>query len=107
MFKDRHMVDDITSRKPQLPPRGIFERPKGSGIWWVHYFDQYGRRHREKVGPKKLAVDVYRKRKTAVREGRFFPEDIRRREVPLAAMIDDYLHRIEGNLRAIREYRRQ
>jgi hypothetical protein len=54
-------------------PRGIFERPKGSDIWWVRYHDQTGLEHREKVGPKKLALDVYAKRKTEVREGTIFP----------------------------------
>ena len=32
--------------------RGIFERPRGSGIWWVCYFDENGRKHREKIGSK-------------------------------------------------------
>ena len=30
--------------------RGIFERPKGSGVWWICYFDQFGMKHRDKVG---------------------------------------------------------
>jgi len=86
--------------------RGIFERPTGSGIWWVCYFDQYGRRHREKVGPKKLAVDVYQKRKNDVREARFFPDQIRRREITLSDMIDDYLERTRGKLRWFSHYKR-
>src|SRR6266852_9352059 len=57
--------------------RGTFERPKGSGIWWVRYADGHGRLHREKVGPKALARKVYEKRKTEIREGRFFPQEIR------------------------------
>ena len=32
--------------------RGIFERPRGSGVWWVRYTDQYRKEHREKVGHK-------------------------------------------------------
>jgi hypothetical protein len=32
--------------------RGNFERPEGSGVWWVPYYDQYGRRLREKLGFK-------------------------------------------------------
>ena len=35
--------------------RGLFEHPVGSGVWWVCYFDAFGRRHRERVGPKGLA----------------------------------------------------
>jgi len=86
--------------------RGIFEHAKGSGIWWVCYFDERGKRHREKVGPKSLATDVYTKRKNEVRERRFFPESIRRREVPLAAVIDDYLERNRGKLRWMDHYER-
>lgn len=52
--------------------RGVFERPKGSRVWWIRYCDQYGQLHREKVGPKGLAKEVYSKRKTAIREGKFF-----------------------------------
>ncbi|MFX0198538.1 MAG: hypothetical protein ACFFCW_20655, partial [Candidatus Hodarchaeota archaeon] len=72
--------------------RGIFERPKGSGIWWVRYCDQYGRLHREKVGPKGLAKTVYQKRKTEVREGKFFPEKAKRkREMLFKDMVRLYL----------------
>ena len=63
--------------------RGTFERPKSSGIWWVRYCDQYGRLHREKVGPKGLAKEVYQKRKTAIREGKFFPEQVGQQRVIL------------------------
>jgi integrase len=77
--------------KKRKKPRGIFERPKGSGVWWIRYHDQNGQEHREKAGTKKLALDVYAKRKTQVREGIFFPELIRRREVRLADVIDQYV----------------
>jgi hypothetical protein len=86
--------------------RGIFERPKGSGVWWVRYHDQHGREHREKVGPKGLAQDVYRKRKNEIREGRFFPERIRRRDPLLREFIEDYLARVKGLLRSYRDQAR-
>ena len=86
--------------------RGIFEKEPGSGVWWVRYTDANGQLHREKVGPKNLAKEVYRKRKTQIREGRFFPEQIRRKETALAAAIDDYLHRKEHQLRHFYHYRR-
>ena len=93
-------------RKRSRRTRGVFERPEGSGVWWICYFDERGKRHREKVGPKSLAIDVYTKRKNEVRERRFFPQDIRRREVPLATMIDEYLDRNRGTLRWIDHYER-
>ncbi len=29
--------------------RGVFEKVKGSGVWWICYFDSDGRRRREKA----------------------------------------------------------
>ena len=88
-------------------PRGVFERPAGSGVWWVRYHDEHGREHREKVGPRRLAGEVYRKRKTEVAERRFFPERIGRRDLLLkdavAAFLRDY---VEGRLRNATHYAR-
>src|SRR6202022_4765169 len=69
--------------------RGVYERDKGSGVWWICWFDLNGKRHREKVGPKQLAIDAYRKRKTEVREGKFFPE-LRNRGVLFSDLCDDF-----------------
>ncbi len=71
--------------------RGIFEKLPGSSLWWIRYADQFGRIHREKIGPKKLAISAYQKRKTEVREGRFFPDKLRHREVPFAEIARDAL----------------
>jgi integrase len=87
-------------------PRGIYEMPADSGVWWVQYFDENGRRHREKIGPKRLAMEVYQKRKTAIRERRFFPERLRRRDWLLSEVIDDYLARNRNKLRWFDHYER-
>lgn len=58
---------------------GLFEKEKGSGDWWIRYADQYGRIHREKVGKKSLARKAYEKRKSDIREGKFFAENLRQR----------------------------
>jgi integrase len=92
-----------TKTKSGPQGRGVFERPTGSGIWWARYHDEQGREHRERVGPKGLAGEVYRKRKTEIAERRFFPERIRRREVRLAELVDDYLKRIERTHRSYSE----
>jgi site-specific recombinase XerD len=85
--------------------RGVFERPKGSGVWWILYRDEHGRRHRERIGPKGLASKVYEKRKTEVAERRFFPEQIRRRDVPLADAISAYMRdHVVGRLRNAKHY---
>src|SRR5262249_35601503 len=93
-------------RRNDRRPRGIFERPSGSGIWWVCYFDERGSRHREKIGPKGLAIKVYQKRKNEIQERRFFPERIRRRDVLLKDVIRDFLEREEGRMRSLRNYER-
>jgi hypothetical protein len=86
--------------------RGIFERPTGSGIWWVSYFDAHGRRHREKVGPKGLAKKVYAKRKTEITEARFFPEKLRRRPEALAAAIKKYIARRRSTVVDVHNFER-
>ncbi|MCI0625454.1 MAG: site-specific integrase [Acidobacteria bacterium] len=65
--------------RPIKKHRGIFERPKGSGFWWICYFDQYGRKQREKVGMKAAALIVYQQRKTEIRQGKFEREDVKRK----------------------------
>jgi site-specific recombinase XerD len=51
--------------------RGIFEKPKGSGIYWINYYDSNGVRHREKIGKQSVAEQAYMQRREEVREGRF------------------------------------
>ena len=36
--------------------RGIYEREKGSGIWWIRYSDSTGRIRREKAGTESAAI---------------------------------------------------
>src|ERR1043166_1967405 len=98
--------DRAKPEKSKPRSRGVFERPKGSGIWWVCYFDENGRKHREKVGTKTLALKVYQKRKNEIQERRFFPERIGRRDVLLSDVIDDYLKRNEDRLRWVDHYER-
>jgi integrase len=76
------------SRK-RLLPHGIFKR---DGVLWIRYQDQYGRIRREKVGPSlKQAVAAYQKRKSQVREGKFFPDKLNRRVLMFAEAASDYL----------------
>jgi integrase len=56
-----------------LVMRGVFERPKGSGVWWINYYDADGLRHRERVGRKSVAERAYLERRLLVREGKFCP----------------------------------
>ena len=76
--------------------RNIREGP-GSGIWWIRYADQHGKIHREKIGPKRLAISAYQKRKTEVREGQFFPEKFKRRAISFTEIAKDALEYARNN----------
>ena len=68
--------------------RGIYEHPKGSGVFWVHW-QHNGTRHREKVGRKSDAVALYQKRKADARAGLKLPTLRNAPVVTLSELIDD------------------
>jgi integrase len=70
--------------------RGIYERPKGSGIWWILYYVD-GKRRREKVGRKSDAIKLYQSRKADALAGRKLPELRGSRVLTLSELIDDAL----------------
>jgi hypothetical protein len=90
--------------KPRPNSRGVFEKVRGSGVYWVRYTDAAGKLHREKVGPKSLARKIYELFKTEICQGRFFPAQRGRRDAALAAVIDDFLNRIKGQRRSYRDF---
>jgi integrase len=72
-----------------MKERGVFERPPGSDIWWIHWHDHLGKRHREKAGTKSSAIKLYRKRKTEELQRKKLPETIRQRGVIFQEIADD------------------
>jgi site-specific recombinase XerD len=70
--------------------KGIFERPDGSGIWWINYYIE-GKRFREKVGRRSDAVTLYQRRKTDARMGVKMPEVRARRAVLFEEIAADAL----------------
>ena len=77
--------------------RGVFERISGSGIWWICYFDAAGQKRREKVGRKSAAIDLYRKRKTEVLEGKKLPQRLRARAVSFSEIAEDAVEYCKAN----------
>lgn len=53
------IAQNIAENQDKRNPRGVFERPKGSGIYWVRYHDATGRLRREKAGSRGMAVKLY------------------------------------------------
>src|SRR4051812_30848976 len=71
--------------------RGVFERPAGSGIWWIRYADEHGRIRREKVGPRGAAIELRDTRKTEVRVRKKLPENFRARPITFGELAKDAL----------------
>jgi integrase len=70
--------------------RGVYEKPDGSGIWWVNYYVA-GKRHREKVGRKSDAIKLYQTRKADATAGRKLPELKDSKTLRFSELIDDAL----------------
>ena len=83
-----------------MKQRGIFEKQPGSGIWWICYFDQFGKKRREKAGTKSVAVKLYGKRKQQVLEGKKLPEIFRKPSVNFGQLTDDALAYSNRNKRS-------
>ncbi len=71
--------------------QGVQEWPPGSGRYRIDYYDADGKRRREMVGSERLAVQVYRQRRTEIWEGRFQP-----RRQPLATLRELSAMRMEA-----------
>jgi site-specific recombinase XerD len=83
------MVDNQSSEEDNMKKqRGVFEKVTGSGVWWVQYFDAAGRRRREKVGPKSLAIKLAERRRTDARAGVKMPENLRARPLLFSELTD-------------------
>lgn len=91
--------------------KGIFEKPPGSGVWWINYFVN-GKRHREKVGRKSDAQKLYQVRKADALAGRKLPKLGPATPVTLSKLIDVALEftahhkdkrNYEGKARIVRE----
>ena len=69
----------------------VHPQTRARGDWYIRYTDQHGRLHKERVGPRALAIELYRKRKTEIREGRFFPKPMPKRVVLFDEIAEDFL----------------
>ncbi len=83
-----------------MKQRGVFEKVPGSGIWWIRYFDQFGKKRREKAGSKSVAIKLYGKRKQQVLEGKKLPELFRKPSVNFTQLVDDALAYSKRNKRS-------
>jgi site-specific recombinase XerD len=96
------VAQSVAENQDRRSPRGVFERPKGSGVWWICYHDSNGRKRREKAGTRGMAVKLYQKRKTEALQGKKLPESIRRKQVLLSELLDAAAEHIKGRYRGQR-----
>lgn len=83
-----------------MKQRGILEKDAGSKVWWICYYDQFGKNRREKAGTKSVAIQLYRKRKQQVLEGKKLPELFRKPAVSFNQLADDALAYSKRNKRS-------
>lgn len=94
-------------RKPKNPKhRGVFERMKGSNIWWIRYTDEQGKRVTFKIGTFAAAVHVYEQRTAAVRLGVLLPHSPRR-GVKFSELVDDAIKFAEKHHRALKDFKQR
>ena len=67
--------------------KGVYERKPGSNIWWIHW-QHAGKRHREMVGTRSAAINLYMKRKSEAQAGRKLETVRITKDVTLGELID-------------------
>lgn len=77
------------SKKQHPKTRGVYERIRGSGVWWIRWHDAAGRQHRRKIGPYELACVAYQKEKLRVLEGELLP-GLNRNRIRCEELFDDF-----------------
>jgi integrase len=83
--------------------RGIFERPAGSGIWWINYYVN-GKQHREKAGRRSDALALYQKRKAESRRKLKLPELVPGNVVTFGHLSAMAVEHARTHLRTSRDY---
>ena len=81
-------MSGVAAKQSPKKVRGVFEKEPGSGIWWIQYFDAYGRRRREKAGTRGMAVDLLVKRRAERLRGEKLPETLRMPAVTVRDLLD-------------------
>jgi site-specific recombinase XerD len=77
--------------------RGIYERVKGSGNWYIRYANERGKIIHVRSGSKSVADKLLAKRKTEVLQRKHLPETIKRRDVLFSELMNDAMEAGESN----------
>ncbi len=93
-------------KRKEQKHRGCFQRPKGSGIWWIRYVDSDGKRKARCVGTFSDAVHAYEEAKVNVRKG-LLAAPARLRGIRYGALIDDALKINEASSKDHRNFKQR
>ena len=94
-------------RKPREEKhKGVFERVKGSNIWWIRYTDEQGKRVTSKVGTFPAAVRIYEQRTAAIRLGILLPASPRR-GTKFSELVADAIKFSEKHHRASKDFKQR
>lgn len=75
--------------------RGIVEKPKGSGKWWVRHYEN-GREYWHRVENRTQGKALYQRLKSELREGKYFTKA---KVFPFCVIAKDYEAVVEANRR--------
>jgi integrase len=79
------------AKRKIAPQRGIYERVKGSGIWWIRWTDSEGHKRREKAGSHGVAEKLLLNRQAEKLKGVKLPDNLRAKSITFGALCDDAL----------------
>jgi integrase len=89
-------------RSPKKLPRGVYVGK--DGWYWIRYTDQHGKLHREKASPfLEGAKAALEKRRTEIRELKFFPDKVKQRPVLFGEAGNAYLKVARAGKRSWRQ----
>jgi integrase len=86
--------------------RGIFEKVKGSGVYWIRWTDHKGQLHREKGGRKSDSIRLLEKRRTETLQNKKLPELNPARRITFRDIVADALEhsKAHNGERSTREF---
>jgi site-specific recombinase XerD len=87
-------------------PKGVYERDKGSNVWWIRYTNEQGKRVAFRVGTYSAALHVYQQRTSAIRLGVLLPNSSRR-GVKFSELVDDAIKFSEKHHRAAKDFKQR
>ena len=89
--------------KVEKAVRGIFERPAGSGVWWINMYTN-GVQRREKVGRRADAIKLYQTRKADARRKLKLPELVPGKVVTFGQLSEMAVDHAKTHLKTTHDY---